>query len=121
MKTDRKGKTPYTEKISTHVPSGWCVHSTFAYGDVSDPLKKYRGKDCVEKFVECIEEEVKQLHETFSRHPMAKLTDELKREHEAAGKCHICLKEFNSPRNRKVRGHCPTLADIEEQPTIIAS
>ena len=52
MNTKRKGKAPYTEKINTHVPSGWCVHSTFAYGDVSDPLKMYRGKDCVEKFVE---------------------------------------------------------------------
>ena len=39
MKTERKGKAPYTEKISKHVPSGWCVHSTFAYGDVPDPLK----------------------------------------------------------------------------------
>ena len=30
MKAERKGKTPYTEKINTHVPSGWCVNSTFA-------------------------------------------------------------------------------------------
>ena len=52
MKTDRKGKTPYTEKINTHVPSGWCVHSTFGYADVLDPLKICRGKDCVEKFIE---------------------------------------------------------------------
>ena len=106
MKAERKGKAPYTEKINTHVPSGWCVHSTFAYGDVPDPLKMYRGKDCVEKFVEYIEEEVKRLYETFPRQPMTKLTDVLKREHEAAEKCHICLKEFNDPRNRKVRDHC---------------
>ena len=52
MKTERKGKAPYTEKINTHVPSEWCLHSTFAYGDASYPLKIYRGKDCVEKFVE---------------------------------------------------------------------
>ena len=39
MTAGRKGKAPYTEKISKHVPSGWCVHSTFAYGDVPDPLK----------------------------------------------------------------------------------
>ena len=51
MKAGRKGKTPYTQKINTHVPSGWCVQSTFAYGDVPNPLKMYRGKDCVEKFV----------------------------------------------------------------------
>ena len=41
MKAEKKGKTLYTEKINTHVPSGWCVHSTFAYGDVPDPLKTY--------------------------------------------------------------------------------
>ena len=66
----------------------------------------YGGKDCVEKFVEYIEEEVKKLYETFPRQPTARLTDVLKREHEAAKKCHICLKEFNDPRNRKVRDHC---------------
>ena len=38
MKAGRKGKAPYTEKISKHVPSGWCVYSTFAYGDVPEPL-----------------------------------------------------------------------------------
>ena len=37
---------------------------------------------------------------------MTELTDVLKREHEAAQKCHICLKEFNDQQNRKVRGHC---------------
>ena len=62
MKTEKKGKAPYTEKINTHVPSRWCVHSTFAYGDVPDLLKMYRGMDCVEKFVEYIEEEVKRLY-----------------------------------------------------------
>ena len=66
----------------------------------------YRGKDCVEKFVEYIEEEVKRLYETFPRQPMTKLTDVQKREYEAAEKCHICLKEFNDPRNRKVRDQC---------------
>ena len=51
MKSERKGKASYTEKINTHVLSGWCVHSSFAYGDVTDPLKMYRGTNCVEKFV----------------------------------------------------------------------
>ena len=65
MKDERKGKTPYTENINTHGPSGWCAHSTFPYGDVPDPLKMYRGKDCVEKFIEHIEDEVKLLYTTF--------------------------------------------------------
>ena len=67
MKAWKKGKAPYTEKINKHVPSGWCVHSTFAYGDSPNPLKMYRGKDCVEKFVEYIEEEVKRLYTAFSQ------------------------------------------------------
>ena len=66
----------------------------------------YQGKDYVEKFVEYIEEEVKRLHEKFPQQPMIKLTDALKREHEPAEKCRICLKEFNDSRNRKVRDHC---------------
>ena len=36
----------------------------------------------------------------------SQLTDALKREHEAAKDCHICLKEFNDPHNKKVRNHC---------------
>ena len=60
----------------------------------------------MEKFVEYIEEEVKRLYKTFPRQPMTKLTNLLKREHKAAEKCHICLKELNDPRNRKVRDHC---------------
>ena len=93
MKAGRKGKAPYTEKISNHILSGWCVHSTFGYGDVPDPFKMYLGKDCVEKFVEYIEEEVRRLHEKFPQKPMIELTDALKRGHEAAKKCPICLKD----------------------------
>ena len=60
----------------------------------------------MEKFVEYIEEEVKRLYETFPWQPMTKLNDVRKREYEAAEKCHISLKEFNDPRNRKVRDQC---------------
>ena len=36
---------------------------------------------------------------------MAGLTDLLKTEHEAAGKCHICFKTFSSE-NKKIRDYC---------------
>ena len=39
MKVKRKGRASYTEKINTHIPSGWCVHSTIAYSDAPDPSK----------------------------------------------------------------------------------
>ena len=34
-----------TRGINLHIPSGWCVLSEFAYSEVKDPLKLYRGKD----------------------------------------------------------------------------
>ena len=37
---------------------------------------------------------------------MTEPTDALKREHKAAEKCYVCLKEFNDPKDRKVRDHC---------------
>ena len=48
-------KAPYTKEINQHVPSGFCVYSKFAYGKVENPLKLYRGEDCVEVFCDYIE------------------------------------------------------------------
>ena len=45
MKTERKYKSSYIEKTNPHVPCGWCVHSTFAYGCAVDPFKMCFGKD----------------------------------------------------------------------------
>ena len=45
---------PYSQNINQHISSGWCVYSKFAYGEVEDPLKLYRGKDCVEKFCDYV-------------------------------------------------------------------
>ena len=58
MKAERKGKTPYTKKINMYVPSASCIHNTYAYGDPLDQLKIFRCKDCVEKFIGHIEDEV---------------------------------------------------------------
>ena len=42
---------PYTNEVNQHTPSGWCVYSKFTYGDVDNPLRLYRGKDCIKMFV----------------------------------------------------------------------
>ena len=33
--------------VNNHIPSGWCICSEFSYGEVKDPLRLQRGKDCV--------------------------------------------------------------------------
>ena len=37
--------------VNVHQPSGWCMYSKFAYGKVTNPFKKYRGRDCISNFV----------------------------------------------------------------------
>ena len=39
-----------TRGVNVHKPSGWCLHSKFAYGNIEKPTTQYRGSDCVEKF-----------------------------------------------------------------------
>ena len=66
---------PYTSDVSGHIPSGWCIYSKFAYGNVDDSLKLYRGKDCVEKFCEYIRQEARRLYHMFPEKPMHPLTN----------------------------------------------
>ena len=60
-----------TRRVNNHIPSGWCVRSEFAYGEVKDPLKLYRGKDCVRKFCEHVIREARCLYHSFPEVPMA--------------------------------------------------
>ena len=60
----------------------------------------YHGKNCVENFIERIEDEVKQLYIAFPEPTTKKHTDVLEKEQQAAKKCHICHKELNNPENR---------------------
>ena len=85
---------PYTSKVNQHIPSGWCVYSKFAYGEVQNPLKLYRGKDCIEKFCDYIKEEAKRLYHMFLEKPMDILTNEQWTRYKRASKCHICFKPF---------------------------
>ena len=95
----------YTKEINQHIPSGFCVNSVFAYGKVENPLKLYRGKDCVEVFCDYVENETKRLHHMFPEKPMKSLTREQWRKFNKATKCHMCFKEFQEL-NPKVRDHC---------------
>ena len=96
---------PYTKEINQHIPSGFCVNSTFAYGMVENPLKLYRGEDCVEVFCNYVENETKRLYHMFPEKPMICLTHEEWREFNRVIKCHICFKGFEQD-NPKVRDHC---------------
>ena len=95
----------YTTKINQRIPSGYCVYSKFSYGEVKDPLKLYRGKDCVEKFCDYIKEEAHRLYHMFPEKPMDPLTNRQWKSYKKARECHICFIPFNS-KDPKVRNHC---------------
>ena len=61
---------PYTNEVNQHIPSGWCVYSNFAYGDVDNPLRLYRGKDCIETFCNYIKGEARRLYHMFPELPI---------------------------------------------------
>ena len=93
-----------TGGVNVHKPSGWCLRSRFAYGNVNNPLtQQYRGPDCVEKFCEHIISEAKRLYTSFPERSMIPLTKSQLKEHKRATKCHISFKES---RDSKVRDHC---------------
>ena len=96
---------PYTNQVNQHTPSGWCVYSKFAYGDVDNPLRLYRGKDCIETFRNYIKGEARRLYHMFPKLPMGPLTKKQWKKYKKATKCHICYKPFTQT-NLKVRDHC---------------
>ena len=96
---------PYSQRVIQHVSSGWCVYSKFAYGKVKDPLKLYRGKDCVEKFCDYVKREAHRLYHMFPELSMIPLSIRQWKKYKKSTICHICYKPF-TPTNRKVRDHC---------------
>ena len=95
-----------TRGVNNHVPSGWCVRSEFVYDrKIENPLKLYRGKDCVKKFCHHVIGEVRRLYQSFPEKPMTPLTPKEMDRYKKSERCHICFKPFKED-NPKVRDHC---------------
>ena len=91
--------------INNHVPSRWCIRREFAYGKVENPLKLYRGEDCVKKFCDHVIGEARRLYQSFPEKPMKPLTPKEMDRYERSERCHICFKLFKEDKP-KVRDHC---------------
>ena len=96
---------PYKNEVNQHMPFGSCVYSKFAYEDVDNLLRLYRGKDCIESFCNYFKGEAHRLYHMFPKLPMGPLTKKQWKKYKKATKCHICYKPFTQT-NLKVRDHC---------------
>ena len=94
----------WTIGTNNHIPSGWCVYSKFAYGEVENPLTLYRGKDCVKRLCDHVIGEAHRLYRDFPELPMSPLTPNELAKHKKLKNCHICFRTFTI-KNQKVRDH----------------
>ena len=99
-------RVSFTQKYQHHQPSGFC------YKIVGQNIKRcalFRAKDKNEdvsrKFVEMLEEDIKNIHKQFNfAKKMVNLTTKEQTEFKKAKICWICQKRFNE-KDKKVRDH----------------
>ena len=98
----------YTEKYQKHTACSFgykvvCHYDQYYSGDVVI----YRGEDCIEKFMKCMFEEVKNcqsiIRDNFNK-PL-KMTKEDEKAFKEATHCHICEKKYKVD-DVTVRDHC---------------
>ena len=101
-------KKSYTEKYQKHTACSFgykvvCHYDKSSSGDVVI----YRGEDCIQKFMKCMFEEVKNcqsiIRDNFNK-PL-KMTNEDEESFQKAKRCHICEKKYRED-DVPVRDHC---------------
>ena len=103
----------YTKKYQKHEPISFSYYiKSFDDNVYESKLRKYTGEDAMEKFVEWIEEDVKDIANIPDVKMMKLSPNELKQFNEAT-KCWICKGEFDDTsdekgyrKNEKVKDHC---------------
>ena len=109
---DPNPQNSYTKKYQKHEPISFSYYiKSFDDNVYKSKLRKYKGKDAMEKFVEWIEEDVKEIA-NIPDVEMIFGPNELKQFNEAT-KCWICNEEFDDTadekgyrKNEKVKDHC---------------
>ena len=102
---DPNPQNSYTKKYQKHEPISFSYYIKCFDDNVYKPkLRKYTGEDAMEKFVEWIEEDVKEI----ANIPVSEMIfgpGELNQFNNAT-KCWICKGEFDDTADKKVKDHC---------------
>ena len=84
----------YTEKYQKHTPSGYCYYvKKDGLENYAQPVV-YRGEDCVKKFCEMIDKEVKEIAEIYKNIIRLEMTAEHSEKFQSAVDCHIGSKKL---------------------------
>ena len=112
MKKPKKGRLPeersYTEKYQKHTACSFGYKVVCHYDEkYSGDVVIYRGEDCIQKFMKCMFEEVKNcqsiIRDNFNK-PL-KMTKKDEKAFTKAKRCHICEKKYTDD-DVPVRDHC---------------
>ena len=112
MKKPKKGRPPeersYTEKYQKHTACSFGYKVVCHYDEkYSEDVVIYRGEDCIQKFMKCMFEEVKNcqsiIRDNFNK-PL-KMTKKDEKAFTKAKRCHICEKKYTDD-DVPVRDHC---------------
>ena len=112
MKKPKKGRPPeersYTEKYQKHTACSFGYKVVCHYDEkYSGDVVIYRGEDCIQRFIKCMFEEVKNcqsiIRDNFNK-PL-KMTNEDEESFQKATHCHICEKKYRVD-DVPVRDHC---------------
>ena len=112
MKKPKKGRLPeersYTEKYQRHTACSFGYKMVCHYDNrYSGDVVIYRGEDCIQKFMKCMFEEVKNcqsiIRDNFNK-PL-KMTNKDEKSFKMATHCHICEKKYRVD-DVPVRDHC---------------
>ena len=99
-------ESSYTKHYQKHEPSSFCYYVKCFDDDVYEPkLVSYTGEDAAQKFVEMLEEDIKEITSILEKKMI--FGKEEKEQFDKETKCWICNGEFNDDvKNGKVRDHC---------------
>ena len=112
MKKPKNGRPPeersYTEKYQKHTACSFGYKVVCHYDEkYSGDVVIYRGEDCIQKFMKCMFEEVKNCQSiiTDDFNKPLKMTNEDEESFQKATHCHICEKKYRVD-DVSVRDHC---------------
>jgi hypothetical protein len=99
-----------TTQYQKHNPSGFCYYVKCFDNSIYKPklvhyTQQYEGEDVTKKFVDLLEEEIRNIYNRFKTAKPIKMSPKDIEDYENATKCYACNGEFTTE-NHRVRDHC---------------
>lgn len=100
---------PFTQVKQLHTPCSYAyiINTIVEDDDFLRPLRLYRGKDCMEHFLDSMLRDIAYIEEKYLNvvRPMEILSDQRKMELNSITNCHVCMQDFKEG-DETVIDHC---------------